>query len=177
MLAHRGTTPSIWQEIKEMYPNYTPKDEERFWKKVDKSDHPKGCWLWMACADKDGYGFIKWQRKQVKAHRVSYLLANGEYMDKLMVLHTCDNPGCVNPQHLFLGTAKNNAEDRDRKNRGNAASKEQHGNSKLTQSQVDHLRERVAKGQRGTQRQIAKELHISESQVSHIIHELQWKSD
>jgi len=99
----------------------------RFWKKVDKSDGqgPKGqCWQWIASKDTCGYGLLK----PTSAHRVSWEIHNGPIPDSLSVLHRCDNPPCVRPEHLFLGTQKDNMQDRLAKGRyrgtdGQASSK------------------------------------------------------
>lgn len=89
--------------------------EQRFWLKVEKSD---GCWLWMSVRKVAGYGYLAAGRKRrLPAHRLSWELHNGPIPDGLWVLHHCDNPPCVRPDHLFLGTAKQNADDREGKGR------------------------------------------------------------
>jgi hypothetical protein len=89
--------------------------EERFWAKVQKSD---GCWEWLACKTRTGYGHFAINGRYMSAHRTSWLMCNGDPGDK-HVLHTCDNPGCVNPAHLFLGTHADNMRDREQKGRAN----------------------------------------------------------
>lgn len=92
----------------------------RFWNKVDKSfgHGPQGdCWVWIADRCKDGYGSIKINKKTSRSHRVSWEIHNGPIPDSLWVLHKCDNPPCVNPDHLFLGTVRDNVDDMMRKGR------------------------------------------------------------
>ena len=74
-----------------------------------------GCWLWMGAVNSRGYGYIRIATKTKKAHRVSYEQFVGEIPDGLFVLHHCDQPGCINPDHLWLGTdADNNADMRSK---------------------------------------------------------------
>lgn len=96
-----------------------------------------GCWLWSGGYDKDGYGNFYINRKPNRAHRVSYRIFKGEIGDRL-VLHHCDVPSCVNPEHLFLGTHKENMRDKVSKNR--CAKGENHGMSKLKDDQVREIR-------------------------------------
>jgi len=90
--------------------------EKKFWEKSKANGH--GCWEWTGSIDKDGYGQIHLHGKTIRAHRFAYMLVNGETPDNKHVLHTCDNPACVNPNHLWLGTNQDNVDDRERKGRG-----------------------------------------------------------
>lgn len=95
-------------------PKKTPRDE-RFWQKVEKTDT---CWLWRGSKNTTGYGQLRTDRLE-KAHRISWEIHNGPIPDGLAVLHACDNPPCVNPSHLWLGTQADNARDRQAKGRQN----------------------------------------------------------
>lgn len=72
-----------------------------------------GCWLWTGATNPWGYGNVKLKRskKTINSHRLSWILHRGEIPKKLLVLHKCDTPACVNPEHLWLGTAKQNTQD------------------------------------------------------------------
>ncbi len=92
--------------------------EERFWRYVQKTD---GCWLWTASlSGKPGnaYGSLHNEGKMEKAHRISWTIHNGKIPEGIFVLHKCDNPVCINPSHLFLGTQFDNMRDMVSKGRG-----------------------------------------------------------
>ena len=88
--------------------------EERFWEKVNKTDD---CWEWTAHKLFNGYGRFSVHGKPDYSHRIAWQLASGKYPTGKQVLHTCDNPGCVKIDHLFLGTLRENMADRGAKNR------------------------------------------------------------
>lgn len=97
---------------------YSERDVQRFWAKTDRRGEDE-CWPWLGGTDRDGYGFLKISRKDqgvsrnVRASRVSWEIANGASMPTdLWALHHCDNPPCVNPCHIYPGSAQNNAADR-----------------------------------------------------------------
>ncbi len=82
---------------------------KRFWEKVEKSD---GCWIWKAFKNKQGYGRIGIAAGEcVNAHRLSYVIHKGQIPEDHFICHTCDNPSCVNPEHLFTGTRQDNIND------------------------------------------------------------------
>ncbi len=114
-------------------PSLSESDLARFWAKVDKSGD---CWEWTALTDKDGYGKFWLQGYTYRANRISYAIDNKD-PEKLQVCHTCDNPLCVNPGHLWTGTDDDNRDDRC--NKGRSAKGERNGNSKLTTRKVKEI--------------------------------------
>jgi hypothetical protein len=82
---------------------------DRFWAKVQKTPE---CWVWVAGRDGDGYGFVYWQGRTRKAHRVSFQLSGYALDEGDLVLHLCGHPWCVNPAHLYAGTHSDNMRDR-----------------------------------------------------------------
>ncbi len=142
----------------------------RFWAKVNKTD---GCWLWTSCITKHrvAYGRFWAAGKTLRAHRLSWQLTHGEIPVDLCVLHRCDEPLCVNPAHLFLGTMKENIADRDQK--GRTARGERNGWAKNTTADVLEVRRLLAMGL--TQQQIVLETGLSVNVVHNIKSGRGWK--
>jgi hypothetical protein len=119
-----------------------PVREENFWSKVDKSGD---CWLWTGSKMK-GYGHIgtgyRYEgTKTYLAHRISWNIHFGDIPEGMCVLHKCNNPSCVNPSHLYLGTQKDNANDREIGGRGHNRVGENNGCAKLNDSVVRLIKE------------------------------------
>lgn len=121
------------------YGRYGERDDKaRFWKKVAKGDQEE-CWHWEASKDSSGYGIFKIGQTNVRAHRYSYLIHKGNILNGQQVCHTCDNPSCVNPRHLFVGTMIDNQIDKIQKGRQYKPPSE--GNlSLITQGTADAIR-------------------------------------
>ena len=106
----------------------------RFWSKVCKADGRNGCWQWTAGRDTRGYGVLKVDGVQSGAHRLSWELHRAPLQDGISVLHHCDTPACVRPDHLFLGTQGDNMADMVAK--GRQVKGAQHSHAKLTDDQA-----------------------------------------
>jgi len=151
---------------------------ERFWAKVNKTD---GCWIWTAYLCPDGYGYIhtKHGRPKIGAHIASWILHVGSVPKGMCVCHNCpqgDTPSCVNPDHLWIGTQRENVLDRDKKG-GSGAEKRTgvlNGLSKLNEDQVEQIRSLYAAGLR-TQVSLAEEYGVVQTCISRIVLNKIWK--
>lgn len=137
-----------------------------------------GCWPWTGARDVDGYGQIKvtWEEskpRQEKAHRVCWVLTRGPIPDGLSVLHTCDNPPCVRPSHLFVGTTLDNRRDAIQKGRWYAARGEAAGHVTLTTVAVLQIREALSQG--AQQKDLAAKFGVTQSAISNIARRKTWK--
>lgn len=143
--------------------------EQRFWNKVDKT---ADCWLWKARVSRFNYGEFLLDRKKVLAHRVSYQLHYGPFDYNLQVLHECDNPRCVRPSHLFLGTVQDNMT--DKVNKGRQPRGERHFRSKLTEIQVFQIRHLYAQGD-VSGRQLGRSFGVSHRAIRAILNRETWR--
>jgi hypothetical protein len=146
---------------------------ERFWKKVTKSE---GCWKWTGQKDKNGYGVLKLHQKVHKAYRVSYEIATGKSPIGFCVLHRCDNPGCVNPDHLYLGTPADNARDRKMRGRGGNLKGENNGRAKLNIHLVREIRLLFSTGAYSKVK-LGKIYGITDVQIGQIVRNIHWKEE
>ena len=142
----------------------------RFWSKVGKGS-PTKCWPWRASFLRGGYGYFYFEGTR-QAHRMAYELSHGEIPSGKCVLHTCDNPACCNPSHLFLGTQGKNIADMERKGRRRFARGEA-SNSKLNRGQVNEIREKYASGNY-TYVRLANEYNVSFATIGKIIRRDSW---
>lgn len=147
------------------------KDIKRFWSKVNKVTGLP-CWLWTGSKCNYGYGIIAIKGYSDKAHRVSYRLAKSD-PGELCVLHKCDTPACVNPEHLFLGTRQDNNLDRVLKNRDGNHKGVANGRAKLTDNQVKAILEEY-KILKTSYSKLALKYRISKSAVAFIIRRKHW---
>lgn len=153
---------------------------ERFWRDTDKNGPVPPhvpelgpCWIWKGYAEASGHGRLTIGREQREgAHRLAYELLVGTIPAGLFVCHKCDNPGCVNPTHLFLGSAIDNMTDRDAKGRHCFGSRSP--NTHLTESDVAELRALYATGTH-SQTALAARFGLGQSAVSSIVRRKSWR--
>jgi hypothetical protein len=122
------------------------------------------CWEWQAAKSARGYGFVKYHGSQRYAHRLAYETFVGPIPDGMCVCHHCDNPSCVKPSHLFLGTHADNRADCVAKGRHGRG--ERNGRAKLGESDVAEIRRRLTRGE--LQQCLADEYGMSNQQISNI---------
>lgn len=151
-----------------MLPQYTPAILSRFWSKVDRSGD---CWIWTGKLI-DGYGcFSITSRWSVLVHRLTFELTHGPIPPGLLVCHTCDNPPCCNPAHLWAGTNADNMADSIAKGR-RPRGEQKHG-AKLTESNILAIRAQYAAGGVTMQR-IADQFGVTNQTISEIVHRQKW---
>jgi hypothetical protein len=200
------------QQVKPELLVLTENQQARFWSKVQKSEDPNGCWIWTGARFKDEYGCFNLAGRrgvqcETRTHRISFLIHRGPIPDDMCVCHNCpggDNPSCINPAHLWLGTHLQNMLDREAKGRGNQVSGdahhskikdghmaygdrngsrthpearpkgEGHANAKLTAAQVVEIR-RLRDTTSLTKQAIADMFGITGGMVGHIHARRSWK--
>lgn len=142
---------------------------DRFWSKVGPCPaDQKACWEWIGATNADGRGRFGFRGRVEVAYRVSFVLSSGEIPDGLDVLHTCDNPKCVRPIHLFVGTAKDNVADMHAKGRSGRPS------AKLTPDTVRAIRKEW-ETTRPRQRVLAAKYGVHQTIISAVVNRSRWK--
>lgn len=145
-----------------------------FWKKVTINDLFE-CWTWNgSTTGKSGYGQMKWDGRLQVASRVAWRIAHGVIPKDLFVLHKCDNRLCVNPNHLFLGTTQDNADDMKAKGRSPVNLGEINPSAKLKESQVIEIRNRYKRGER--QFALGKEYGVTRQAIWRVVHNVNWRN-
>lgn len=135
-----------------------------------------GCLLWQRSKDEHGYGRLTIYGKPEKAHHLAWILTHGPIPDSLCVLHDCpggDNPSCINPAHLWLGTLMDNSHDMIAKGRWNPRQGEQHYNAKLTADDVRQIRYLATTSMKIVD--IARMFTMSPAHIGNIVHRRTWK--
>jgi hypothetical protein len=154
-------------------------DLQRFWEKVSTvSNGPDGCWEWKAGHMGDGYGSFRHPSSPL-AHRVAWVLSGREIPEGMCLLHKCDNPNCVNPKHLFLGTRADN--NRDRQAKGRSAVGTRHGiythrensRTRLGWEKASEIR-RLFESERMTHKELAARFGVYSSLITRVLQKKIW---
>lgn len=143
---------------------------DRFWLHVDKTD---SCWNWTGSTRPYGYGRFQNSGIAYLAHRYSFALINGPIPDGMLVCHHCDNPRCVRPDHLFLGTTLDNVKDKIEKGRGYGG--EAHYRAKLTQDDIRAIRAAKPDNPYRHHRAVARMFNVSHCTIARIWRGQGWK--
>jgi len=150
-------------------------DDDRFWSLADQSGD---CWTWSGTRRKDGYGLFWAGGRQVRAHRHAYELANGPIAPNLSVLHSCDNRPCVRPDHLRVGTQRDNMADLTERGhrfspfRGQVQIGSRNRYARLTEADIPAIRARLAKGERHDD--IAADYRVHRATISQVARGFTW---
>jgi hypothetical protein len=140
-----------------------------FWNRVAKGD---ACWIWQGRCNADGYGEFKMEYKTHLAHRLAYELKYGPIPPDMCICHTCDNPACANPAHLFAGSHADNVRDRDAKGHTARLAGEQNPNAKLTARDVILIRQLHQTGR--SKGSMARQFGVSHRGITQVITGERW---
>lgn len=144
----------------------------RFFRNIHKNEMTK-CWIWDGYASHEGYGILKLLSVAHTAHRLSFIIHFGNIPEGKFVCHACDNRRCVNPQHLWLGTAAENTNDMTTKGRKVVARGERAGNSTLRNEDVLEIRRRYKAGGTSTYK-LGDEFGVSQQTINRIVNRVYW---
>ena len=149
---------------------YPKKSIIKFWEKINVKNE---CWIWAGNQDKYGYGRIGINYKRYYAHRLAYELIYGLIPEGMLVCHKCDNPLCINPEHLFLGTNGDNSKDMVNKNRSYHPIGELHPLHKLTNEQVIEIKQLYSTG-KYLQTELAKQFNVCSTEICLLVNNKRW---
>jgi hypothetical protein len=149
----------------------TDDDLRRLWSRIDRSAGDDACWIWHGAAKESGHGKLRWCGREQPVGRVVLELTTGEGHAGRGACHTCDNPPCANPKHLFWGTQKDNMQDCAAKGRTTIG--ERNARAKLTEDDVRQIRARRLAGE--SRKSIAEDYGIHPSAVTMIALRQRWK--
>lgn len=153
--------------------NYPEERLKVIFNKINYPDNEDECWIWTSYKNKDGYGMTSFEGKIHRlVHRIIFECYNGPIPDKMLVLHTCDNPPCCNPNHLFLGTVSDNVKDRVNKQR--SASGERNNKATMTDQEIYQILTNINNGKYKSIAQICQECHISRRIIENILRGENW---
>jgi len=144
---------------------------EKFLAKVCRAA-ASGCWLWQGMVRPEGYGAASLSGRELRAHRLAWMLFRGEIAPGMVVCHKCDVRACVNPEHLFLGTSADNSQ--DMLNKGRSLRGERHHNAKLTEDQVSRIKAMLAEDRLYIS-EIAREFGVTPSAIRGIKQGKSWR--
>lgn len=151
--------------------------EAAFWAKIQIKG-PAECWLWDGAKTPKGYGNVRINKTDMKAHRVAWELVNFPIPEGFMVCHACDTPSCCNPGHLLLGSARANFTDMVQKRRGrfrdNKAIGTRNANAKLTASKVAEIRA-MYHNREANQYELADQFGVSQAAIGAIVRNKTWR--
>lgn len=165
-----------------MLEHLTPENVDRFWSNVSMGSSEE-CWIWQGATDRAGYGWFSFgsrSRGKASCHRISLALHLGDEIGQSCVLHSCDNPSCVNPGHLRVGDRADNARDMVKRRRhwsqtgSYSTAGTANGRAKINPNDVHEIRRRHSDGE--SQVRIAMDYPISRAQVGNIVRGEQWVS-
>lgn len=138
----------------------------RFWEKVNKKGESE-CWNWLSAKNISEYGQIEYNGNTIPSHRISWMIHNGEIPKDLYVLHRCNNPKCVNPKHLYIGTQNDNM--KQMVNDGRSCYGERHWCSKLNWDTVNKIREEYANDKNVTIHGLSDRYRMSTTAMTYIV--------